>query len=139
MSSRFIDVSSALLAQGYRVRFRATGESMDPAISGGDHITLGPPRAGHLTPGAVVAYRLLDRLFVHRVVCVGIDAAGRERVLLRGDALSACDTPIAAGQVVGEVVAVKRIAEARRVLGILTVLRRLMRSGCRKAVMRLSP
>jgi signal peptidase I len=108
MASRFVIVSSELLARGYGVRFRASGGSMRPAICDGDVITVEPAAPASLAPGNVIVYRQLDRLFAHRVVSVGADGAGQERLLLRGDATSIFDPPVSPAQVLGEVVAVSR-------------------------------
>jgi hypothetical protein len=139
MRNRFIEVSSTLLAQGYGVRFRASGESMQPAICAGDSVTIGPLASERLAPGAVVAYRHRDRLFVHRVVSVGTDVVGgRPRVLLRGDALDACDAPISPDQVVGEVLEVRRLSETRSLVRMARMLLRVLRSCRRPGVPELS-
>ena len=108
MASRFVVVSSELLARGYGVRFRASGASMRPAICDGDVITVEPAAPASLIPGRVIVYRQADRVFAHRLVSVGADDAGQERLLLRGDAAHVCDAPISPAQVLGEVVAVRR-------------------------------
>jgi hypothetical protein len=139
MDSRFTTVSDALLAEGYRVRFRASGASMEPSIGAGDRITIGPIAIARLSPGTVVAYRHLDRLFVHRVVSVGIDVAGRHRVLLRGDALDACDPPISPTQIVGEVVDVRRLSGTRRLGDVARIVRRILVNWRRAGVVGLFP
>lgn len=107
--STFVEVSSELLARGYGVRFRASGGSMRPAICDGDLITVAPAAEGRVLPGNVIVYRDRGRLFAHRIVSVKVDEHGRRSgVLLRGDAALACDAPVSADQVLGEVVAVQR-------------------------------
>ena len=81
---------------------------MRPAICDGDVITVEPAAPASLVPGNVIVYRQLDRVFAHRLVSVGADGAGQERLLLRGDATHVCDAPISPAQVLGEVVAVRR-------------------------------
>jgi SOS-response transcriptional repressor LexA len=120
-TSRFVDVSSDLLARGHRVRFRASGGSMRPAICDGDLITVEPAAAAELTPGSVAIYRHLDRLFAHRVVRVEGERSAAPRFVLRGDATRACDAPVSAAQILGEVVSVRRGPE-RRPGGVSMVL-----------------
>lgn len=106
----FIDVSTGLLAGGYRIRFRAAGGSMRPAICDGDLITVIPVDRARLAPGAVLVYRRQDRLFAHRLVGFATDPAGGSVFVCRGDAAGNCDEPVAAAQVLGEVVTVQRSA-----------------------------
>jgi hypothetical protein len=125
--NRFVDVSSDLLARGYSVRFRAAGGSMSPAIRDGDRITVTPIARATLSPGRVVLYRRLDRLFAHRIVGVG------EPLLLRGDAASVCDPPVTSSQLLGEVVAVTR-APVSAFSRALRTLRRCVASGFSRKV-----
>jgi signal peptidase I len=110
---RFVEVSTALLAEGYGVRFRASGGSMRPAICDGDFITVAPAGAAAVTPGNVIVYRDCDRLFAHRIVSVAPGPEGDSRMVLRGDAVAACDAPVSTTQVVGHVVGVRRRQGAR--------------------------
>ena len=123
---RLVQISSDLLSRGYAVRFRASGTSMRPAICHGDMLTVGPVAPSDLTPGSVAVYRRFDRMLAHRVVRIDADAAGAPVFVLRGDAASGCDAPVAASQVLGEVVKVERRTSAiRRHAGML--LQRLLR------------
>jgi signal peptidase I len=108
MASKFVAVSSEMLALGYGVRFRASGASMRPAICDGDVITVEPAAPASLVPGNVIVYRQLDRVFAHRLVSIGIDNGGEQRLLFRGDATRVFDAPVSPAQVLGEVVAVRR-------------------------------
>lgn len=114
----FVDVSSDLLARGYRVRFRASGGSMRPAICDGDVITVAPIDGGRIAPGTVLVYRRLDRLFAHRLVDVETTGSGAPSFICRGDAAAWCDAPIAGDQILGEVTRIERstVPPARRVL-----------------------
>jgi hypothetical protein len=136
--SRFVDVSSELLARGYGVRFRASGGSMRPAICDGDLITVEPAAAARLALGNVIVYRQLDRLFAHRVVSVGADDAGRQRLLLRGDAAPVCDAPISPAQVLGEVVAVSRTRGRPGLRDVLGMVGRVLRGRHRMAIWRMT-
>jgi signal peptidase I len=127
MASRFVVVSSELLARGYGVRFRASGGSMRPAICDGDVITVEPAAPARLVPGSVIVYRQADRVFAHRLVSVGADDAGQERLLLRGDATHVCDAPISPAQVIGEVVAVRRGSARPGLRDVLEMVGRALR------------
>lgn len=96
----------ALLGAGQRVRFRARGPSMAPAIRDGDEVEVAPADPAALRPGAVVLYAdAAGRLTLHRLVCRD-RATGR--LLLRGDAVGGYDAPVAPAQVLGRVVRVVR-------------------------------
>lgn len=124
----FVQVSSDLLSRGYSVRFRASGASMRPAICHGDVLTVGPVAPSNITPGSVAVYRRFDRLLAHRVLRIDADDSGAPVFVLRGDAASGCDAPVAASQMLGEVVKVERRTSAiRRHAGMC--LQRLVRAG----------
>jgi signal peptidase I len=111
---RFVQVSSDLLSRGHSVRFRASGTSMGPAICHGDVLTVGPVAPSDITPGTVAVYRRFDRMIAHRVVRIEADDAGAPVFVLRGDAMSGDDAPVAASQMLGEVVKVERRTSAIR-------------------------
>jgi signal peptidase I len=125
-----VEVSCELLAQGYGVRFRASGASMQPSICDGDLITIAPATATSATAGTVILYRRLGRLLAHRVVSAGFDTSGRRRVLVRGDASTVCDAPVSPAQIVGELVDVNR-ASAPSIRFVPGLLGRVLRS-CRQ-------
>jgi hypothetical protein len=123
-----VQLSSDLLSRGISVRFRASGGSMRPAICHGDMLTVGPVAPSNLTPGSVAVYRRFDRLLAHRVMRIDADDTGALVFVLCGDAASDCDAPVAASQILGEVVKVERRTSAiRRHAGIC--LERLVRAG----------
>jgi hypothetical protein len=123
---KFVQLSSDLLSRGYSVRFRASGGSMQPAICHGDVLTVGPVAPSNITPGSVAVYRRFDRLLAHRVVRIDADHSGALVFVLCGDAASGCDAPVAASQMLGEVVKVERRTSAiRRYAGLC--LERLVR------------
>lgn len=138
MASRFVVVSSELLARGYGVRFRASGGSMRPAICDGDVITVEPAAPASLVPGNVIVYRQLDRVFAHRLVSVGADGAGQERLLLRGDATHVCDAPISRAQVLGEVVAVSRGSGRLGLRDVFGMVSRVLRGRHRMTLWRMT-
>ncbi|MBI4504451.1 MAG: S24/S26 family peptidase [Chloroflexi bacterium] len=107
-AERSAAVVRALLAAGRRVRFRARGLSMAPAIRDGDEVEVAPADAAVLRRGAVVLYAdAASRLTLHRLT--DRDAA-TGLLLLRGDAVGGYDAPVAATQVLGRVVGVTRRA-----------------------------
>jgi hypothetical protein len=125
---KFVQLSSDLLSSGYSVRFRASGASMQPAIWHGDVLTIGPVAPSSITPGSVAVYRRFNRLLAHRVVRIEADDSGAPVFVLRGDSASDCDAPVAAWQMLGEVVKVERRTSAiRRHAGMC--LQRLVRAG----------
>jgi hypothetical protein len=111
---KFVQLSTDLLSRGYAVRFRASGGSMRPAICHGDVLTIGPVAPSNIAPGSVAVYRRFDRLLAHRVVRIDADDSGALVFVLCGDAASGCDAPVAASQMLGEVVKVERRTSAIR-------------------------
>ncbi len=131
----FSDMSAELLRRGARVRFRATGRSMQPTILEGEAITVEPVAPAAVTRGDILLYRWERGVIAHRVIRIERTEGGaipqssaasaggsggppqpwRRQVLspqslliLRGDALASCDTPIKPEQVIGKVIAVER-------------------------------
>ena len=93
---------------------------MRPAICHGDMLTIRPVAPSDITQGSVAVYRRFDRLLAHRVVRIDADDSGAPVFVLRGDAASGCDAPVAASQILGEVVRVERRTSAiRRHAGVL--------------------
>lgn len=64
----FSDVSAELLRRGARVRFRATGRSMQPTILEGEAITVEPVATTAITPGDILLYRWKRGVIAHRVI-----------------------------------------------------------------------
>ncbi|MEJ5359476.1 MAG: hypothetical protein WHT06_12475 [Desulfobacterales bacterium] len=101
------------LKSGRRVRFRASGASMRPAIRGGDLITVAPVPIEDLAVGDIVLSRVGPKLTAHRIVAIErLPSSGggppSPRFLLRGDAAAVDDLPLPAERVIGRVVAVER-------------------------------
>lgn len=63
---RFAAAVKALLAEGRAVRFRASGESMAPAIPDGALLTVRPATASTPRPGAILLYDDGAALRAHR-------------------------------------------------------------------------
>jgi len=64
----FSDISAELLRRGARVRFRATGRSMQPTILEGEAITVEPVAPAAITPGDILLYRWKRGVIAHRVI-----------------------------------------------------------------------
>ena len=103
----FLDVSERLLDEGYRVRFRAAGTSMQPAIGDGDALILAPVDLLAVRPGDILLYRKQHRGIAHRVVYVQHALPAIGAFLLRGDATRTCDAPVEPDEVLGRVVSVE--------------------------------
>jgi hypothetical protein len=86
-----------------QVRLQVHGASMLPALWPGDVLTVQRCSCGDLRPGQLLLFRRNGTLTAHRVV-----RAGAASAITRGDALPACDEPVQAGEVVGQVVEVLR-------------------------------
>ncbi len=125
-SNLLLDLTTELLSQGATVRFRPSGRSMYPSIREGELITVEPVVPSDVKLGDIVLYRSERGPSAHRVVEMSrpqaepraYRAAGFSlrasssrdaRVFrLRGDASLSCDQPVAAHQILGRVVGVKR-------------------------------
>lgn len=105
----------SLLAEGLRVRFRASGRSMLPAVRDGECLIVAPVRAGKVSRGDVVLGATWRRLVAHRVVGVGVDARGGRVFTLRGDASLEADGQVGSAAILGHVVAVERAGRWRGV------------------------
>lgn len=94
-----VSVAREALAGGAALRLRVRGRSMRPTIADGATIEVRPcdrpPR-----PGEILACASGERLVVHRLVRIEADGA----LVLRGDALVACDPSRPPGELLGRVV-----------------------------------
>ena len=106
-SKVFLDVATDVLRSGYRMRFRAGGSSMWPTIRPGEAITVEPATAMEIKLKDIVLYRTGRGMIGHRVVRIA-NQNGELILLARGDADHGASEPVAAGQILGKVVAVER-------------------------------
>src|SRR6185295_9848523 len=105
--TRFAALAEHVVGTGMSIRFRASGDSMYPAILNGDVITVSPVASGDIARGDILLYRDGDRVLAHRLI--GIAESGREtRFRFRGDSNATCDLPIARSQILGRVETVER-------------------------------
>lgn len=91
-----------LLRAGHVVRFRATGQSMAPAIADSELVTAEPARPGEVRVGDVVVYARGGRVFAHRLIKIDGDGAS-VRFVMRGDNLPAADRPVGPEAILGRV------------------------------------
>ena len=111
----FLDVSTELLECGHSVRFKAPGRSMQPTIKEGETITVDPIAPEVVKRGDIILYRTPSGVVAHRVVGIKREMTAQSSslsphhlFLLRGDAATACDAPVAPDQVLGKVIFVER-------------------------------
>jgi hypothetical protein len=106
------EACTALLRDGQRVRFRATGLSMDPTIRDGDVLTVEPVDLGEVHPGKILLYRTARGVIAHRLVrCEALET--QLLYVLRGDASGTCDPPVSYGDVLGLVTSTRRGRRSR--------------------------
>jgi len=150
-STTFNELSAELLGRGNRIRFRAAGRSMAPAIRDGDILTIEPARPDGLRVGDVALHRVGEaQLVAHRVVARRVEG-GHLVLATRGDALLDPPHRVGEGDVLGRVIErerngrVVRIGRglrraAARLLVTLLALRRAaarLRSAARRLAARL--
>jgi uncharacterized repeat protein (TIGR01451 family) len=130
-SPQFAAVCEALLARGANVRFRASGQSMQPNILHGDAVVVARARSSDLHQGDVALTRGMDGFLVHRV---SRGHRSGECVVTRGDAGQQNDaTPSA---VLGKIIEVERggrvisfAGAGRDCHALRTQMHRLVRAG----------
>jgi len=131
----FPDLITDLLQEGYKVSFDAPGHSMFPTIMANETVMVEPIDPAAVKAGDIILYRSNNHLIAHRVVKIDKknDSAIAEtqikgdspllkrnalqaqrsssealRFVLQGDAASACDAPVEAGQILGKVISIER-------------------------------
>jgi hypothetical protein len=104
-----LDLVKEVLARFGRVRVRAQGLSMVPAIRPGDILEIERTSIDSLSPARVVVFGCGDRLVAHRIV------SHRSGLTTRGDAHWRCDPPLDPSDVLGIVTALLRHDRARPV------------------------
>ena len=130
-SDLFVGLTRELLQRGCRVRFRASGTSMHPAIRDGEVVTVAPSSDDGFTVGDVLLCRVGRRPTAHRVVAVQLSLQGPPLLYLHGDNLCSRDRPVRAGDVIGRVLTVSRngsdhpLHGPRRLMRLQRIARRL--------------
>lgn len=102
-----------LLANGHTARFRASGDSMYPAIRSGDYLHIVRCDASELRRGDVVLAAMERGLTAHRIVRIS-ERDGALTITTRGDNALRSDPPIEARDILGRVAESDRAASAPR-------------------------
>jgi signal peptidase I len=113
----FQEISTALLTDGYSVRFRPKGHSMFPAIRDGEAVTVAPVRASEVKRGDIILYRAERGLIAHRVTRL-MGETNAPVFITRGDSATSCDAPVNAQQVLGRVICVERNGRTHSLNGL---------------------
>ena len=113
----FPELLSQVLKDGHKVRFRAPGKSMQPAILDGDCLMVEPIESAAIMVGDIILYQADERIVAHRVMNIGkgkitkIQPAApitHYSFILRGDASYSYDEPVYPDQILGKIVSVER-------------------------------
>jgi hypothetical protein len=132
------ELIAQLLREGHKVRFRAPGKSMQPAVIDGDVLIVEPIEPAAIKNGDIILYQVEECMIAHRVVSVEKVRYGEHRVtghscgpssahsnpapddtatyspenlyafILRGDASYSYDEPVYADQVLGKAITIER-------------------------------
>ncbi len=121
--SEFEATLRELLLAGHTARFRASGDSMYPAISEGDYLHIVRCETVNLRRGDVVLAATERGLTAHRIVRIGA-CDGAPRITTRGDNALRSDHAIGITDILGRVVQIDRTASVRKSLSeSLTIMR----------------
>jgi signal peptidase I len=99
-------VAEALRSWG-RLRLRASGISMLPALWPGDLLTIQVHQLDQVKPGEIVLYMRGGRFFIHRAVSKSIDAKGTF-LITRGDCMAENDLPVSRAELLGRICEIQR-------------------------------
>jgi signal peptidase len=113
-------VAEALRSWG-RLKLRASGISMLPALWPGDLLTIQSYQPEQVEPGEIVLYMRDGRFFIHRVASKSFDGMGTI-LITRGDCLAENDPPLSSGELLG------RICEIQRAGSVFVPARKLLLS-----------
>ncbi len=101
-----IEISDILLKHNM-IKLRIVSGSMYPAVRAGDLLQVAPMPAEELQPGDILLCHNQGQLICHRLVRRYANI-GKLYVVTKGDRSSKCDPPLAANQVLGRVVRLRR-------------------------------
>ena len=101
------ELISELLKQGHKVRFKAPGKSMQPAVLDGDVLIVEPVDAAVIKIGDIILYQAEAHLIAHRVKSIEKNE-NFYAFLLCGDASFSYDEPVYADQILGKAIAIER-------------------------------
>jgi len=102
-----LDLAAEILASGGKVRMRALGTSMLPALWPGDIVTIEGTSCHAAVPGDIVLVLRKQHPFIHRLE-KRCDDGGRLQWITRGDAVPQNDPPVAASELLGRVSCIQR-------------------------------
>jgi signal peptidase I len=112
-----------LLASAHRARFRATGDSMYPAIRNGDAVEIAPCDVSELRRGDIVLAALPRGLTLHRVVRIS-----PRGIVTRGDNSLCADSPFGPSQVLGRAIKSEEITgDSRPFDALVKIIRAAVR------------
>ena len=92
-----------VLRQFRTARLAVTGSSMLPALWPGDVVTLRSCDSADLQAGQIVLVQCNENLIAHRIQSIAED-----RIVTQGDSMPQCDLPLAASEILGQVVSILR-------------------------------
>jgi len=101
------ELAAEVLRSSGRLRLRATGTSMLPAVWPGDVLSVCRGSATQVLPGDIILFARQGRLFAHRVM---VRTLGQDRIqwVTRGDSVGGNDAPVSSHQLLGRVTAIER-------------------------------
>ncbi len=99
-------VAEALRSWG-RLKLRASGISMLPALWPGDLLTIQSYQSEQVELGEIVLYMRDGRFFIHRVVSQGLVAKGTF-LITRGDCMAENDPPVSRDELLGRICEIQR-------------------------------
>jgi phage repressor protein C with HTH and peptisase S24 domain len=120
--SEFEPTLRDLLAAGHTARFRASGDSMYPAIRSGDYLEIAPCDVSQLRLGDVILATTERGLTAHRIVRIR-----GARITMRGDNALRSDPSLGPEDVLGRVENVR--TESATIMRLAGVLVRRVRSA----------
>jgi hypothetical protein len=95
------ELASEVLLSSGSLRLQVTGWSMLPAVWPGDTLVVERVAGSAVSEGDIVLFGRGQRLFAHRVVTK--PGTLSEKVLTRGDAMTAADSPVSGDELLGKV------------------------------------
>ena len=101
------ELAAEVLRSSGRLRLRATGASMLPAVWPGDILSVRSHDVVEALPGDIVLFAREGRLVAHRVVERTL-CEDRIQWVTRGDSVGGNDAPVSSHQLLGRVTAIER-------------------------------
>ncbi len=101
------ELAAEVLRSAGRLRLRATGASMLPAVWPGDVLSVCRRSATQALPGDIVLFGREGRLVAHRVVERSL-CQDRIQWVTRGDSVEGNDAPVSSHELLGRVSAIER-------------------------------